>query len=104
MPNAAANSYFVSPATQPVPQQQHATGSLQHTQARIHNRLSIDTSRTIKTQQIFLLIHNQDRYPTLETRSDPPPLLPSTTTRFQLNRWLRQRQQPTGINRLMSAT
>ena len=85
MPNAAANSHFVSPAAQPVPQQQHATGNLQDTQTRIHNRLSIDTSRTIKTQQTFLLIHNQDRYRTPETRSDPPPV-PATTTQFQLNR------------------
>ena len=86
MPNAAADSHFVSPAAQPVPQQQHATGSLQDTQTRIHNRLFIDTSRTIKTQQTFLLIHNRDRYRTAETRSEPPPLLPSTTTRLQLNR------------------
>ena len=85
MPNAAANSHFVSPAAQPVPQQQHATGNLQDTQTIIHNRLSIDTSRTIKTQQTFLLIHNRDRYRTLETRSDPPPV-PATTTQFQLNR------------------
>ena len=70
MLNAAANRYFVSPAAQPVSQQQHATGNLQDTQTRIHNRLFIDAKRTIKTQQTFLLTDNRDRYRTRETRSD----------------------------------